>query len=119
MEPAGEFRPYDVFHPACPSRQAFDHIFSRWGILVLLRLAEGPLRFGALSRAVGGISEKMLAQTLATLAEQGLVSRQEWDEKLPRVEYSLTQPGQRIAAGLGGVIKELYVSLERRPDAAG
>ena len=114
MEPQAEFRPFDVFHPACPSRQAFDHIFSRWGMLTLLRLSEGPMRFGALSRAVGGISEKMLAQTLTVLVEEGMVSRQEWDEKPPRVEYSLTEAGQRIAGSLGGVIRELYEDLEQR-----
>lgn len=104
-------RPYDVFHPDCPSRAVFDQIFSRWGILVLARLTADPVRFGALRRSIGGISEKMLAQTLKVLEEEGLVSRQEWDEKPPRVEYGLTPAGQRIAAGISGVIADLYAVI--------
>jgi len=105
---------FDVFSPDCPSRHAFEQIFSRWGILTLARLTDEPVRFGTLRRAIGGISEKMLAQTLKVLEEQGLVSRQEWDEKPPRVEYNLTAAGQRIAQSIGGVIAELYAELETR-----
>jgi len=104
-------RPYDVFQPLCDSRKAFDQIFSRWGILVLARLTAEPVRFGTLRRSVGGISEKMLAQTLKVLEEEGLVSRQEWDEKPPRVEYCLTPAGQRIASGITRVIADLYAVI--------
>ncbi len=105
---------FDVFNPACPSRQAFDQIFSRWGILTLSRLSTEPIRFGTLRRSVGGISERMLSQTLKVLEEEGLVRRQEWDEKPPRVEYSLTDAGQRISASLAVVIDQLYGELARR-----
>jgi DNA-binding HxlR family transcriptional regulator len=108
-------RPYDVFDPDCPSRQAFDQIFSRWGILTLSRLTTEPVRFGVLRREVGGISERMLAQTLRVLEEEGLVHRVEWDEKPPRVEYRLTEAGDRIATSLRGVIQELYGQLDRKP----
>jgi len=105
---------YDVFSPDCPSRQAFDQIFSRWGILTLARLTAEPVRFGHLFRSVGGISEKMLAQTLKVLEEEGLVHRKEWDEKPLRVEYNLTDAGQRVAQSVSGVIQQLYGELERR-----
>jgi DNA-binding HxlR family transcriptional regulator len=105
---------YDVFHPDCPSRRAFDQIFSRWGILTLARLTSEPVRFGTLCRSIGGISEKMLAQTLKVLEEEGLVLRQEWDEKPPRVDYSLTEAGQHLAKGIGGVISDLYTQLDQR-----
>jgi DNA-binding HxlR family transcriptional regulator len=108
---------YDVFRPLCPSRRAFDNIFNRWGILILARLSEKPVRFGVLYRAVGGISEKMLAQTLKVLEEEGLVLRQEWDEKPPRVEYSLTEGGTRISRSIKRCISELYAELDRRPEA--
>ena len=104
-------RPFDVFNPACPSRRAFDQIFSRWGILTLSKLSMDPVRFGSLRRAVGGISEKMLSQTLRVLEEEGLVHREEWDEKPPRVEYRLTDAGWRISQSLTGVIQELYAQL--------
>ena len=107
-------RPFDVFEPRCPSRAAFDRIFSRWGILVLVRLSEGELRFGNLRRAVGGISEKMLAQTLKALEEEALVERREWDEKPPRVEYRLTKAGQKLSKSLEGVIRELYAEVGKR-----
>jgi len=112
-------RPYDVFNPDCPSRHAFDQIFSRWGILTLSRLTTEPVRFGALRRAIGGISERMLAQTLKVLEEEGLVLREEWEEKPPRVEYRLTEAGNRIAASLLGVIQELYSQLDQHPSAVG
>jgi len=105
---------YDVFNPDCPSRRAFDQIFSRWGILTLSKLSANPVRFGALRRSVGGISEKMLSQTLKVLEEEALVCRDEWDEKPPRVEYRLTEAGQKISASLSGVIDQLYGELERR-----
>jgi len=106
--------PFDVFNPKCPSRQAFDQIFSRWGILTLVRLSETPIRFGALRRAIGGISEKMLAQTLKVLEEKGLVKRQEWDTTLPCVEYSLTDAGVKLAAHMHDVITDLYAQCEQR-----
>jgi DNA-binding HxlR family transcriptional regulator len=105
---------FDVFNPNCPSRKTFDQIFSRWGILTLSKLSHEPLRFGALHRSVGGISERMLSQTLKVLEEEGLVLREEWDEKPPRVEYSLTEAGTLISASLAVVIDQLYGELERR-----
>jgi DNA-binding HxlR family transcriptional regulator len=105
---------FDVFNPNCPSRHAFEQIFSRWGILTLSKLTAQPVRFGVLRRAIGGISERLLSQTLKALEDEGLVHRQEWDEKPPRVEYRLTEAGQRIAAGLAVVIDDLYGELERR-----
>jgi DNA-binding HxlR family transcriptional regulator len=107
--------PYDVFQALCPSRRSFDRIFSRWGILILARLSGAPLRFGELHRAIGGISERMLAQTMRALEEEGLVVRQEWNEKPPRVDYSLTKSGQRISRSIARVIAALYTELDRNP----
>lgn len=117
MESADGHRPFDVFHPQCPSRHVFDQVFSRWGILVLVGLADGPVRFGVLRRAVGGISERMLVQTLNVLTAEGLVARQEWNEKPPRVEYRLTESGRRISRGLEQVIADLYTELSLRQPA--
>jgi DNA-binding HxlR family transcriptional regulator len=108
---------FDVFAAECPSRAAFDAIFSRWGILVLGALAREPARFGALHRAVGGISEKMLAETLRVLEKEGLVFRREWAEKPPRVEYSLTEAGEKVSRGVRSVIQDLYQALETRERA--
>jgi DNA-binding HxlR family transcriptional regulator len=99
---------FDVFASGCPSRQAFDQIFSRWGILVLCRLSREGTRFGMLRRSIEGISEKMLSQTLKTLEEEGLVRRREWDEKPPHVEYSLTEAGMMISRDVARLIGDLY-----------
>jgi DNA-binding HxlR family transcriptional regulator len=110
-------RAFDIFAAQCPSRAAFDAIFSRWGILVLGALTREPARFGAVHRAVGGISEKMLAETLRVLEREGLVVRQEWAEKPPRVEYCLTEAGGKVSRGILAVIQDLYQVLEARATA--
>ena len=63
----------EVFTEGCPTRVVLDHIMSKWGVLVLLALTDGTLRWGELRREVEGISEKMLASTLRTLEADGLV----------------------------------------------
>ncbi len=96
-----EFYPDGVFPAACSSRILLDHVMSKWGVLVLLALSEGePLRWSELRRRAQGVSEKMLAQTLRTLAADGLVHRDARPVVPPHVEYSLTQPGEELAAHL-------------------
>lgn len=107
-------RPFNVYSSKCPSRAAFDAIFSRWGILVLGMLTDRPSRFGEIRRAIDGISEKMLAQTLKALEDEGLVTRREWDEKPPRVEYALTAAGRTISGDVQGVLKDLYTVMDSR-----
>ena len=84
----------------CPSRIVLGHITSRWGVLVLVMLLDGTHRFSALRRAVGGVSEKMLAQTLDALAHDGLVLRVAHQVVPPHVEYSLTPLGRQAAERL-------------------
>jgi DNA-binding HxlR family transcriptional regulator len=88
----------DVFAAECPSRSVLDHLTSRWGVLVLIALTEGTHRFSALRRKIGGVSEKMLAQTLATLERDGFVERTAYPEVPPRVEYRLTPLGRAGAS---------------------
>ena len=87
----------NVLSPDCPSRGVLDHLTSRWGVLVLISLESGTHRFSALRRLVGGVSERMLAQTLKQLEQDGLVLRQALDVVPPHVEYSLTPMGQEAA----------------------
>ncbi len=70
-----QIRRGEVLDPNCPSREILRHITSRWGLLVLIALSEETLRFSELRRKVGGISEKMLAQTLQSFEEDGFVDR--------------------------------------------
>ena len=89
--------PGGVFPAACPSRELLDHVMSKWGVLVLVSLTEGPQRWSELRRRAQGISEKMLAQTLKTLEADGLVHRDQQPGMPPRVDYSLTPLGEELA----------------------
>ncbi|WP_461036081.1 winged helix-turn-helix transcriptional regulator [Streptomyces mayteni] len=103
--------PADVNLANCPSRVLLDHVTSRWGVLLLAVLLDAErMRFSALRRAVGGISEKMLAQTLQTLERDGLVLREARPVIPPHVDYSLTPLGREFAAQ----VWELTRLVERR-----
>ncbi len=84
----------------CPSRAVLSHITSRWGTLVLVVLLGGTHRFSQLRREIGGVSEKMLAQTLEALAYDGMVLRVAQQVVPPHVEYSLTPLGREAAERL-------------------
>ena len=99
----------NVLAPACPSRVVLQHLTSRWGVLVMAVLATGTFRFAALRRRIGGVSERMLAQTLQQLEGDGFVNRKDYGEVPPRVEYSLTPLGVTAAqhlVGLAGWIEQ-------------
>ena len=81
----------------CPTRSVLDHVFSRWGSLILVLLLERTHRFSELARAIGGVSEKMLAQSLQALEADGFVLRTVYPTVPPKVEYSLTRSGREIA----------------------
>lgn len=87
----------DVNRRMCPSRLVLEHVTSRWGVLILAALLERPYRFSELRRAVDGVSEKMLAQTLQTLERDGFVHRDAMQVIPPRVDYSLTDLGREAA----------------------
>ena len=87
----------DVFAKTCPSRSVMEHVTSRWGVLVLVALLDGTLRFSELRRRVDGVSEKMLAQTLQALESDGFVLREVYPVIPPRVDYSLTPLGREVA----------------------
>lgn len=88
----------NVFDPNCPSRVLLDHVTSRWGVLILVALSSGTMRWSELRRWVKGVTEKMLAQTLRTLEADGLVLRDVYPVVPPRVDYSLTDRGQQLVA---------------------
>jgi DNA-binding HxlR family transcriptional regulator len=88
--------PDGAFEPGCPSRKVLDHVSSKWGMLVLIVLADGTMRWGELRRAVEGVSEKMLSQTLQLLERDGLIRREARPVVPPHVEYSLTNLGQDL-----------------------
>ena len=88
----------NLFAEACPSREVLQHVTSRWGVLILVALLGGTHRFSELRRRIGGVSEKMLAQTLQALEGDGFVRRTSRPVVPPHVEYSLTPMGAEVAA---------------------
>jgi len=85
-----------VLAAQCPSRIVLDHVTSKWGVLILLALGTGTMRWSELRRCVEGVSEKMLAQTLRTLESDGLVRRVARPVVPPHVEYNLTDRGRDL-----------------------
>ncbi|HLQ25968.1 MAG TPA: helix-turn-helix domain-containing protein [Acidiferrobacterales bacterium] len=86
----------DVFNKDCPSQKVLDRVADRWAALLICKLGEGKKRHGELQRAIGGISQKMLTQTLRNLEYDGLVSRTVFPIVPPKVEYALTPLGKTL-----------------------
>ncbi|MEE8729886.1 MAG: helix-turn-helix domain-containing protein [Rahnella inusitata] len=108
-----QIRRGEVLDPNCPSREILRHITSRWGLLVLIALSEETLRFSELRRKVGGISEKMLAQTLQSFEEDGFVDRRSFPVVPPHVEYRLTPLGIEVKDQISGLVNWLESNLHR------
>ncbi|MET9530526.1 MULTISPECIES: helix-turn-helix domain-containing protein [unclassified Streptomyces] len=108
---------YDVFHTDCPARDVVDHVTSRWGIWVLISLRSNDLRFYELRESIQGISEKMLAQTLRALVQDGLIWREVEPTTPPQVTYGLTGFGRDV----GEPLTELFdrITLRLSPHSAG
>jgi DNA-binding HxlR family transcriptional regulator len=85
------------FNATCPSQDILALIGGKWSMLLLCILNEGPVRSGELARRAGGISQKMLTQTLRELERHGIVRRHDFREVPPRVEYSLTPLGESLS----------------------
>lgn len=98
-QPPKAFRdiPCDVFLPNCPARSVLTLLAEKWSLLTLHALSEGTYRTGELRRRIGGISEKMLIQTLKRLESAGLVVRTSYSEVPPRVDYALTELGWSLS----------------------
>jgi DNA-binding HxlR family transcriptional regulator len=103
----------DVMARDCPSRRILQHVTSRWGTLVLVALEPGTQRFSALRRRIGGISERMLAQTLQQLEADGLIHRRAHDVVPPHVDYSLTPLGRELAPRVLALASWIEENLSR------
>jgi len=110
ITPADSGPRYEVFHTDCAARDVVDHVTSRWGIWVLISLQTNDLRFYELRESIHGISEKMLAQSLRTLVQDGLVWRQVEPTTPPQVTYGLTEFGRDI----GEPLADLFDRITRR-----
>lgn len=115
-------KPGTVFLADCPARLAIEIISSKWAVVTLFALGDGPLRHGELVELIGGVSRKVLTQTLRRLQDHGLIERRVYAEAPPRVEYSLTELGETLkepittltawARSHGGSIVDFRDSIE-------
>lgn len=93
-----------AFHP-CPIRDVLDRIGDRWSLLVLQTLSPGVKRFTVVKREIGDISQRMLAQTLRRLEQDGLVTRTVHPTIPPRVDYALTPLGRSLMEPLDALVR--------------
>ncbi|MGP4027826.1 winged helix-turn-helix transcriptional regulator [Actinomadura sp. 3N407] len=82
------------FAADCQTRLGLDLLSGTWTGVVLWTLRTGPMRPRQLRDRIGGISHKVLNETLRRLEQNGLVTRRRYAEAPPRVEYELTGPGR-------------------------
>ena len=88
--------PPNVLNEMCPSRQTLEIIADKWATLVLVSIARGINSHNRMLREIGGISKKMLAQTLSKLEQNGIVNRKVYPVLPPMVEYTLTPIGKEL-----------------------
>lgn len=111
----------DIFQLGCPSREVMKHVTSSWGVLILIALQDGTLRFSALRRRVTGVSERMLSQTLQWLEQDGLIVRRSYPVVPPHTDYTLTPLGQEAAAKVAALadwIEERLPGLRAKSEQA-
>lgn len=94
-----------VMNPGCLSRVVLDRIADKWTALIIYVLANGTRRYAALQREIGGVSQKMLTQTLRSLERDGLVQRRVHPVVPPKVEYSLTPLGRTLIEPLTAICR--------------
>jgi DNA-binding HxlR family transcriptional regulator len=105
--------PWDVFNSRCPTREVLDRIADKWSVLIVQRLSGGTLRFAQIRRAVDGISQKVLTNTLRGLERDGIVTRRIYASVPPRVEYSLTDLGKSLCGLVSGICNWAEDNIER------
>lgn len=79
----------------CPIRTSLELLGGKWKLLILFQLRLKPSRLSELKKMIPDISEKMLIQELRILEENNLVSRKNYGEVPPRVEYKITTSGKK------------------------
>ena len=104
----------EVYNEAgCPSRMILERIADKWTTLIMGILAQSEhRRFNELRRMIGGISQKMLTQTLRDLERDGLVKRTIFPEIPPRVEYELTPLGRTLCGPLSSLTQWAHDNMD-------
>ncbi|EOS95381.1 helix-turn-helix transcriptional regulator [Erwinia tracheiphila] len=115
--PAGEnFRRGELLNVACQSRMVLKRLTNRWSLLVLVALEKETMRFGELRRKIGGVSERMLAQTLRYMEEYGFVERIDHGVNPPHVDYRLSPLGHQVREQIIGLTEWIEMNLQQIVD---
>jgi DNA-binding HxlR family transcriptional regulator len=109
--------PLGPFDSRCPTRQLLDRIADKWTVLIVVALEPHAKRFGELRREIGGISQKMLTQTLRSLERDGLVWRHVKPTSPVTVEYELTKLGSSLVPVLGGLTEWAVAAMPEIEEA--
>lgn len=102
----------EVFTANCPTQQVLETIADKWSVIVIYALSRKTQRYSELQRMIGGVSQKMLTQTLRKLERDGLVERHVYPVVPPKVEYSLTPLGQTLTQLLAAICQWAEVHLD-------
>lgn len=95
--------PPNILNPYCPSRQVLEMLANKWTLLIVRVLSQGTRRYGEIQREAGGVTQKMLTQTLRELEANGIVRRIAYPVVPPKVEYSLTPLDESLIEPLNGI----------------
>ena len=82
--------------PVCPVATAVSLVGGKCKLLIIRNLRMRPWRFNELQRDLEGISQKVLTDSLRQMMDDGLVYRHDYQEMPPRVDYSLTELGEKL-----------------------
>src|SRR5260221_14256559 len=104
IKSAGGKTEYKSYGLDCPIARTLDVIGDRWTLLIVRDLLRGTHKYQDLLDSLTGISTNLLAERLARLVDEGLVTRMLYCEKPPRAEYHLTEQGEQ----LGSVVDALF-----------
>lgn len=88
----------------CPIRYTLEIVGGKWKLPILCILATGEAqRYNAIKRKLNGVTNMMLSQSLKELEAAGMVTRKQYNEIPPRVEYSLTEKGRSILPAIANL----------------
>lgn len=82
--------------PVCPVATVVSLVGGKWKLLIIRNLRMRSWRFNELQRDLEGISQKVLTDSLRQMMDDGLVYRHDYQEMPPRVDYSLTELGEKL-----------------------
>jgi DNA-binding HxlR family transcriptional regulator len=109
----GAHMTWDIYNERCPTRIVLDRIADKWTVLIVGALEAKTKRFGELKQEIGGVSQKMLTQTLRGLERDGIVNRKVYATVPPKVEYSLTEFGKTLVGILHAIGEWSENNIER------